>query len=65
MPTATDTRTATAPISARIDAEDAAALRSIAARTHSTPSRLVRALVREGLPALDGRRFDAARRAAS
>jgi hypothetical protein len=54
MPTAAaDTRITTAPISARIDAADAAMLRAIAERTHSTPSRLVRALVREGLPALD------------
>ena len=55
MPTAADTRTATAPISARIDAEDAATLRSIAERNHSTVSRLVAACVAQGLPALDDR----------
>ena len=50
---AADTRTA--PISARIAVADAAALRSIAERNHSTVSRLVAACVRQGLPALDGR----------
>jgi hypothetical protein len=51
--TTVDTRTA--PISARIPHEDAAALRSIAERNHSTVSRLVAACVAQGLPALDGR----------
>jgi hypothetical protein len=49
---AAETRTA---ISARIPTEDAAALRSIAERNHSTVSRLVAACVAQGLPALHGR----------
>lgn len=47
---AAETRTA---ISARIPTADAAALRSIAERNHSTVSRLVAACVAQGLPALD------------
>lgn len=63
---AADTRTATAPISARIDADDAATLRAIAERNHSTVSRLVAVCVRQGLPALGARSdvHDTARAAA-